>query len=196
MNSLFIFRNDLRLTDNTALIEASKNSHQVIPIFIFNEEQVDSSKNEFHNSKIIAFMVDSLKELKTEIEERGGCLNFFYGKNLNVIETILKQSKNIATLHLNCDYTTFSIKRDWAIKELCDKNGVQFNSFHDRTLHEPGKVLKPDDTPYTVFTPYYKKAKTLPVGSVNDFKVTNFSNEKLRNQFWLHWEEINEKLGM
>ena len=34
-NSIFIFRRDLRLTDNLGLIEALENSKNVIPIFIF-----------------------------------------------------------------------------------------------------------------------------------------------------------------
>ena len=41
--SLFIFRQDLRLRDNTALIEAVKNSKEVFPIFIKD----DRAKEDF-----------------------------------------------------------------------------------------------------------------------------------------------------
>lgn len=39
--SLFIFRQDLRLQDNTALIEAIKNSHEVFPIFIHDTRSIE-----------------------------------------------------------------------------------------------------------------------------------------------------------
>ena len=39
--SLFLFRRDLRLEDNTGLIFALKNSSSVIPAFIFTPEQID-----------------------------------------------------------------------------------------------------------------------------------------------------------
>ena len=43
--SLFLFRRDLRLEDNTGLIFALKSSEVVIPAFIFTPEQID--KNPF-----------------------------------------------------------------------------------------------------------------------------------------------------
>ncbi len=35
--SLFVFRQDLRLTDNSGLLEALKYSKEIIPVFIFDE---------------------------------------------------------------------------------------------------------------------------------------------------------------
>lgn len=39
--SLFIFRQDLRTHDNTALIEAVKHSQSVFPIFIHDERAIE-----------------------------------------------------------------------------------------------------------------------------------------------------------
>lgn len=39
--SLFIFRQDLRTHDNTAIIEAVKNSREVFPIFIHDTRSID-----------------------------------------------------------------------------------------------------------------------------------------------------------
>lgn len=38
--SLFIFRQDLRLNDNTGLIEAIKNSESILPIFIHDDRAI------------------------------------------------------------------------------------------------------------------------------------------------------------
>jgi len=39
--SLFIFRQDLRTRDNTALIEVMKNSKEVFPIFIHDTRAIE-----------------------------------------------------------------------------------------------------------------------------------------------------------
>ena len=44
--SVYIFTRDLRLVDNTSLINASKMSNYIIPIFIFTPEQI-SNKNKY-----------------------------------------------------------------------------------------------------------------------------------------------------
>ena len=47
MKGLFIFRRDLRLSDNTALLKACKECDKVYTIFIFTPEQV-TDKNKFN----------------------------------------------------------------------------------------------------------------------------------------------------
>ena len=49
INSIFIFRRDLRLDDNIALLECLKKSIIVIPFFIFTPEQL--IKNEYKSDK-------------------------------------------------------------------------------------------------------------------------------------------------
>ena len=64
--SLFIFRRDLRIHDNIALIHALRESDQVIPIFIFTPEQIKNNK--FKSQRCINFMIESLQELNTVIK--------------------------------------------------------------------------------------------------------------------------------
>ena len=72
MNSLFIFRRDFRIVDNTALNYCYKNSDKIYPIFIFTPEQIKN--NPFKSNNAIQFMIESLKELDNEIK-----VSFFYG---------------------------------------------------------------------------------------------------------------------
>ncbi len=66
--SLFIFRRDLRLTDNTGLINALIYSESVIPLFIVTPTQV-SSKNKYKSSNAIQFMIKSLYDLDDQINK-------------------------------------------------------------------------------------------------------------------------------
>jgi deoxyribodipyrimidine photo-lyase len=47
MKSIFIFRRDLRLTDNSGFINALKESAHILPLFIFNSKQIDKKENSF-----------------------------------------------------------------------------------------------------------------------------------------------------
>ena len=59
MKSIFIFRRDIRLNDNTALIECFKKSDSLLPIFIFTPEQIDDKKNKYFSSNAFQFMIES-----------------------------------------------------------------------------------------------------------------------------------------
>ena len=51
-NSLFIFRRDLRLEDNTGLINVLKNSEKVIPCFIVDNQIMNYFNNYSHRNRI------------------------------------------------------------------------------------------------------------------------------------------------
>lgn len=89
--TLFIFRRDLRIFDNTGLINASSKG-QIIPIFIFDPRQIE--KNEYFSSNAFEFLINSLKELEREIEEEEGKISFFYGQMDSIILKILQKEKS------------------------------------------------------------------------------------------------------
>ena len=91
-NGLFIFRRDLRLTDNTGLLEAYKQVDNLYTCFIFTPEQV-SNKNDFKSTNSIQFMIESLEELENKVKEKNGKLMILYGKNEKVVEHLIKELK-------------------------------------------------------------------------------------------------------
>ena len=62
---LFIFRQDLRVVDNTALFLAMQQSREVIPVFVFDAEILNSFS---HPDGRIGFLVDTLAELKKQLQ--------------------------------------------------------------------------------------------------------------------------------
>ncbi|GMU19111.1 MAG: deoxyribodipyrimidine photo-lyase [Candidatus Babeliales bacterium] len=160
--SLFIFHRDLRTADNRGLIRALSQSTQVIPCFIFDPAQVEN-ENSYKSTNCIQFMITSLQELDEQLCKREGKLFLFYGNTHNVIKEIIKQEK-IDAIYCNRDYTPFAINRDKSIEKLCHTNKIDFIQEHDLLLHEPEQVLSRNNTPYSIFTAFYKKALTFPVG--------------------------------
>jgi deoxyribodipyrimidine photo-lyase len=153
--SLFIFRRDLRLEDNTGLIAALENSESVIPIFIFDPRQCRD--NEYKSNALLQFMLESVEDLDRQLKSRGGRLFLYYGESERVIEDIL--SKNpIDAVYFNQDYTPFSKTRDAAITGLCKQRHIASYPCDDALIIPPGKGLKSDGTPYRIFTPFYRNA--------------------------------------
>ena len=153
--SLFIFRRDLRLEDNTGLIKALESSKYVIPCFIFDPRQVKN--NEYKSDNALQFMIESLKDLEQQLKQKNGRLYLLYGEAENIVKQITNK-ENIDALYINRDYTPFSIKRDSAIKDVCRKNNLEFYQYGDALLNEPETILKGDGKPYKVFSAFFRKS--------------------------------------
>ncbi|MBS0625487.1 MAG: deoxyribodipyrimidine photo-lyase [Verrucomicrobia bacterium] len=174
--TLFIFRRDLRLEDNTGLIYALKNSDEVIPCFIFTPKQIDA--NPYRSDHCLQFMIESLEDLEEQLKGKGGRLYLFKDEPENVVEEAIKKLK-IDAVVVNRDYTPFSIQRDKKIETVCKKSEIPFHSFDDALLHPPEKVLKSDGKPYSVFTPYYKAALKEKVAESASNRATNYYTKSI-----------------
>lgn len=67
--SLFIFRQDLRLHDNTALIDAIRNSEAVFPIFIHDIRAIEDFGVD---DARFGFIREALEWIDTELQKYGG----------------------------------------------------------------------------------------------------------------------------
>jgi deoxyribodipyrimidine photo-lyase len=182
-NACFIFRRDLRIFDNTALIEATKKYKKITCVFIMTPEQLKN--NIYKSESAIQFMYECLKELNQKI-----VLNFFYGKPTSIISKILKENPSIHEIYVNQDYTWYSQQRDNDIKQICEKKNVLFTSYEDHLLNNVNIVKTTNNKYYSIFTPYYKKAKSYKIKIPENVKHKNFikiktnsSLEKLKQFF-------------
>lgn len=184
---LFLFHNDLRLSDNTTLIKMMKenSSDGVIPIFIFTEEQINPKKNQFYGSNSVQFMVESLISLGEDIKEYGGELYFFKAENnikaLNKINKLL--SSKITEIGWNPSYSLYALNRDASIKEWCQENNITSYEEEDQPLHNilDNTCLKKDGTAYKVFTPF----RNYCWNELQVRKVNKFSNFKFKKTSFL-----------
>ena len=158
--SLFIFRRDLRLQDNTALIRALASSRDVCTAFIFDPRQCEP--HDHFSPNAFQFLGESLDDLSLQVEAQGGKLSRFYGQADEVVAALLRAGKFDA-VYINKDYTPFSRTRDAAIKKVCREHGIAFEEHDDALLCPPGSVMKEGGGPYAVFTPFYKKAAAVPI---------------------------------
>lgn len=174
-SSLFIFRRDLRLNDNTALLKACETSEKVITCFIFDDKQVGNS-NDYKSEKSVQFMLESLNDLEEQITKKGGKLLYFYGDTQKIVAQIFKK-KEIEALFINKDYTPFALKRDKELEKIAKKMEVDFYSFDDALLLDPDHIKTTKGTAYTVFTPFFRKASLVKVSPPQRFSYKNISSQ-------------------
>jgi deoxyribodipyrimidine photo-lyase len=174
--SLFLFRRDLRLEDNTGLIFALQSSELVIPAFVFTPEQIE--RNPFRSDHCLKFMVESLKDLENQLNKQEGKLFFFKGKPEEVVNQCIREL-NIEALIVNRDYTPYSQQRDKKLETVCKKGRIPFYSFDDALLHPPEETLKKDGTPYKIFTPYFRNASKQKVAHPVQNRATNYFRKSI-----------------
>lgn len=160
--ALFIFRRDLRLPDNTALNAALHECDEVVAAFFADPRQVED--HPYKSNHALQFMGESLLEVAEHIEARGGRL---YCKKIEAAKGVeeLINKADITAVYLNRDYTPFSRKRDETIAQVCDDHDIPYNEYGDYLLNEPEAVHKDNGDPYTVYTPFMKKSRQVPVRS-------------------------------
>ena len=120
-------------------------------------------------------MCESLDDLEKNIEKQGGKMSYFHGDPIKVIEKIMKKHK-IVRLGVNQDYTPYARARDEKIEALCKKNGVEFISKEDICIQPVGSVKTGSGTIYKKYTPFYNKAKELPVRKLVILSKYNFAD--------------------
>lgn len=163
MVCVFIFRRDFRLQDNTAFLEAAK-AGAVLPIFIFNEKQIDPDKNAYFSNNQVQFMIQCITDLQSQIAELGGKL-YIFETNTTDIDVLEKLSTlaDIKAIAFNTDVTPFALHRDSKINEWCRDKGIETICREDYTLLPIDRVKNKSGKPYEVYTPFYRTAVKLQV---------------------------------
>ncbi|WP_435255591.1 cryptochrome/photolyase family protein [Tenacibaculum sp. A30] len=151
--SIFWFRRDLRLEDNNGLHEALQSGNKVVPLFIFDEDILESLPK---NDARVTFIYETLQNLDEELKKHQSSLVVKKGKPLAIWKK-LTEEYIIGEVYTNKDYEPYAIKRDKEVADFLASKRIAFNAFKDQVIFEENEVLKNDGTPYTVFTPYKNK---------------------------------------
>lgn len=154
--SIFWFRRDLRINDNHGLWAALKDDNVVLPLFIFDPAILD--RLEDHRDARVEFIHNSLLELKSNIQSRGGDLCVLHAQPLEAFKNLQTQY-TIRAIHTNHDYEKYGSDRDDVIMRWAESQQIKFHTYKDQAIFEKNEVLSGQGTPYTVFTPYSRKWK-------------------------------------
>lgn len=162
------FRRDLRLTDNTGLMEAVARSDELIPCYVISDWH---EQHVWTSAKRQQFLCECLNSLAANVEHLGGCVVFRRGPQVTELLSLIEESKAEA-IFLNRDVDPYGQMIE---EELRQKSPVPVHFFDDCYLHRSDEVLKGDGSPYRVYTPFSKRwlllEKREPVGRPSSFNT-------------------------
>ncbi len=162
--SLFWFRRDLRIKDNTGLFQALQGKHLVLPIFIFDQHILDKL-NDKQDARL-TFIHQALEQIQEELQPHQSSLKTFYGQPEDIFEQLGQEGieingtqYQIQQVYTNHDYEPYAIQRDQAVAQILQKKAIELHTFKDQVIFEKKEILSNTHSAYTVFTPYSKKWK-------------------------------------
>ena len=174
MTSLVLFKNNLRINDNDILFDACKDNKKILPVYILDEKNTDKSLGS--SSKY--WLHKSLESLNNKLNNN---LQVFKGDTINIISSLL-DLHSINQIYCEEPFLSMDITLFDKLQNLCSLKNIDLNTRNCTLLWKPYHILKSDDTPYKVFTPFYRRGcltSTLPqkpVGSPSSINYYSFSN--------------------
>jgi deoxyribodipyrimidine photo-lyase len=157
------FRRDLRVNDNTALCEATRNAELVIPVFIL-EDAFKTGPDV--GSARLSFLLRSLEALRDNLAALGYPLIVRHGRSEEELPRLCQQAKAEAVF-CNRRYEPYAQQRDSRVFNALNGIRVGFEICKDAVIWEEHDLLTQAGNPFTVFTPYaraWKNKKPLPPG--------------------------------
>jgi deoxyribodipyrimidine photo-lyase len=152
--ALWWARRDLRLTDNQALAAALLHADQVIPVFVLDPALLQA---DWAGAKRVAFMLGGLRELDRSLRARKSYLVVRHGDPLEELGALLAET-GAEVVFAEEDVWPYGARRDARIAEA-----LPLHMTGGLTVHPSDAVLKADGAPYTVYTPYSRRWKALPM---------------------------------
>ncbi len=151
--AIFWFRRDLRLEDNKALYHALNCGLPVLCVFIFDTEIIEELPA---NDARVTFIYNRLEHINNVLEKHGSNLKVMKGKPMACWQQ-LQNEYQIKQVFINKDYEPYARHRDKELKHQLLQNNTTLHTFKDHVIFEESEIVKDNDTPYLVFTPFMKK---------------------------------------
>lgn len=150
--ALVWFRQDLRLNDNPAFIEACSNHQIVIPLYIYDEE------NSILGEAQSWWLHHSLTSLSNSLKQLGLNLILRKGHPLEILVELVS-TVPIEAIYWNRCYDPKSIERDKKIKSKLQEARMEVFSFNGSLFNEPWTIYNKSGDFFKVFTPYWKTCR-------------------------------------
>lgn len=158
MSNLIWFRNNLRTFDNQALFDALQTQKQVIGLYCLDPEHFQETRYGFKKTEKFRakFLLETLRELKTELAKLNIPIYIFHEKANKALEILMgaHEIEHIFT------------QKEWTSEEFVVQKSMQL-AFPNLIWHETYDqfLFHPEDVPYEfhkipeVFTEFRKKCE-------------------------------------
>jgi deoxyribodipyrimidine photo-lyase len=166
---LFWHRRDLRISDNTGLAAARLQSPKVVGVFCLDPNILGGDDIA---PVRVTYMIGCLQALQKRYAEAGSQLLILHADPVQAIPALAVALK-AKGVFWNWDVEPYSQARDRSMIDALEANGIEFLTHNwDQILHSPDEIRSGANTPYTVYTPFWKnwisKPKANPVETLQN----------------------------
>ncbi len=157
MKGVVWFRSDLRIDDNPALTNALNSCDAVLAIYIFSQSQW-----EIHNESNIKheFLLNNLTKLQESLSTLNIPLLAFNTDSYKTLPQDLSSfavEQKIDHVFCNNEFGVNEALRDKNSIDSLKKYNIEFSSFNDQVIYEPGFLKTGQGKPFSVFTPFKRR---------------------------------------
>lgn len=145
--ALLWFRRDLRTADHPALAAAADRADSVLGVFVLDDALLRPSGRVRR-----VFLFDCLRALDDRLSGR---LLVARGTPAEVLPD-LAESVGARSVHVSADCAPYGRTRDETVANALATGGVELVRTGSPYAVTPGRVRKPDGSPFRVFTPFYR----------------------------------------
>jgi len=145
------FRQDLRLSDNPALIHAAETGSPLICLYVLDDEIPGDWR---WGGASRWWLHHSLAALDKSLKAHKGRLVLRRGRADQIVKALVRDSGADMVVWNRC-YEPFAVARDTALKSALTADGIDVQSFNTALLFEPWEIKTGSGTPFRVFTPFW-----------------------------------------
>lgn len=159
MTTIVWFRQDLRVTDNPALMAALEGGGAVIPLYM----QSPGEEGAWPPGAAARWWLHhSLDSLSADLAARGSRLILISTDSCLDALLSLAAATGATRVVWNRRYEPEVIARDTCIKKELRNRGIETGSYNSALLNEPWNVRSKAGGPFQVFTPFWRHCQSLP----------------------------------
>ena len=138
--ALFWFRNDLRLTDNPGLRAACASNESVLPVYILDKRLLEHDRWGFVRlgPYRLKFLLESLKDLKEDLQEKGSDLLFKIGIPEEEVPR-LASAHGCDSVYASKEYTHEELQAEAAVEGQLPAH-----------FYHSGLLVSPEDVPFAI----------------------------------------------
>jgi deoxyribodipyrimidine photo-lyase len=152
-----LFTSDLRLHDNTPLLQAIKENDEVIPLFCWDDDSMNSIQFGFKRMGAIrqGFLQKVLVDLHDSLKSIGGYLLVKKGNQVDVMNTLLSRY-SIFKVYTKKQVGIEEKRENERLKKMLLSKGVDFEEYSTSTMYHPSDLPFSMSSIPEVFTKFRK----------------------------------------
>jgi deoxyribodipyrimidine photo-lyase len=156
---LLLFREDLRVHDNPALVAAAQ--ERFVPVYVFDhrdygETRYGTDKTGAHRAR---FVRESVEDLRSSLRELGGDLAVRRGRTEDVVGSLVDEF-GVDEVVLQTKPATEEFERERAVREAARAEGAETRRLWTHTLHHINDLPTPPESMNDTFTPWRKEVES------------------------------------